>query len=529
MNVPRPITTSAAIFFLLILLAIPAACAGEVTLSTPQSGYYVPVGEEAVIPLTIVSTYDHDITGTLKQSKVLVNPATTGSQAATLQSRDFSAFTEPRTVSLAVGKSDVAADYLLTITFVYQENGERSSTLGEIGIHFVTAIGDTPKKQEKLVSTDSANPDAGTSSPGSSESSSSAENPAEISPSEELQNNQMSQDTSALRNQLAGETNESGNKENELLGYIRADPIVASLDHLLAGAGFTPDKTDITLVSNRSGSFLLTYSSGEKTAGIRGTLVDTHALFAEVSSDAAIPLPEALLNNITYQEYGSRVGQKGFVRNETRINVTPGRETVDITYADSRNRFIRLKAALMNGTVVSVEGQSPDDPPAFLVPVVALASVILISVGIWYLAKIRPKDIPDPREPLPGQEPGKSPREAARHLLDEAESEAARGTWPEAYRKAGRALRIYLSHEISRGDELTCGEVERLIGSREGDSEEIRGILERCRSVGFAKSRPDPGEFKEIIRYSRTLLNGDSSRLENPDSERHVPNLKKGK
>src|SRR5271169_5175021 len=63
-----------AVLLLVVFFFTTAVSAAEVTLSTPRSEYYVPTGEEAVIPLTIVSTYDHDITGTLKQSIVLVNP-----------------------------------------------------------------------------------------------------------------------------------------------------------------------------------------------------------------------------------------------------------------------------------------------------------------------------------------------------------------------------------------------------------------------------------------------------------------------
>ncbi|MEN6611273.1 MAG: hypothetical protein ABFC24_10550 [Methanoregulaceae archaeon] len=517
MKASHPLITSVMIFILLVFLGISAACAGEVTLSTPQSEYYVLAGEEAVIPLTIASTYDHDISGTLKQSTLLVNSGTAGFHAATLQSRAFSAFTETRTVSLPVVKSDVPADYLLTISFMYQEGGERTSTLGEIGIHFVTSIENTPGKQKTLIGTDTANPAAGISSGGSTAP---TENPATTDPSAELQNNQMSQDTSALRDQLAGEKNESDNKENDLLEYIRADPIIVSLDHSLTGAGFTPDKTDITPVSNRSGSFLLTYSSGAKTAAIKGSLVDTRVLFAEESSDASIPLPESLLNNTTYQEYDTRALQKGFIRNQTRINVTPGGETVDITYTDSRNRFIHLKAVLQNGTVATVEGENPDDLLASLIPVIALVSVVLISTGIWYLARIRSKDLPLRSKPVPGPEPGKSPREVARHLLDEAESDAARGTWPEAYRKTGRALRIYLSHEISQGNELTSGEVERLIRTYAGNTGKVRWLLDRCRSVGFAKDSPEPGEFDDMIRYTRTLLKEDFNGIGDPDSKR---------
>ena len=118
----------------------------------------------------------------------------------------------------------------------------------------------------------------------------------------------------------------------------------------------------------------------------------------------------------------------------------------------------------------------------------------------------------------------RAPREVASELLDEAERDAARGRWPEACRKTGRAIRIVLSHEIGHGEELTGGELERLIGTSAvnsaGDTEKIRGILDRCRIVGFAKDTPGPGEFREMMQYSRTLMNEGFSRVDRPDLKR---------
>ncbi|MFA6364667.1 hypothetical protein [Methanoregula sp.] len=503
----RQLKFFAAMLFIVVIFCISAASAGEVTLSTPQSGYYVLAGEEAVIPVTIVSTYDHDITGTLKQTEIPVNSGNTGSRVASVQTRAFSAFTEQRTVSLPVGRSDMPADYLVTISFDYPESGRRSSTLDGIIVHFVTSIEDAPKNQESLVSSDTENPVSGTSSAGSAPS----EKPQAQSPETKLQNNQMSQDTSALRNQLAGKSNQSENEEkenveDELRGYIVADPLIASINRSLTGAGFALGKTDVSPVSNSSGSFLQTYSSGTKNAIITGTVLGTHVVSAEESSYNPIPLPDALLKNATYFEYGSRIAEKGFIYNQTRINVTPGRQTVALTYVNSQSRMIHVTAVLQNGTVVSVEGDNPDDPLAFAGPAIALACVLLISAGIWYLARIRPKEIHILHAEIPEPEPAESTREIALRLLDEAERDAARGAWPEAYRKTGRALRIFLSHEISRGDELTSRELEQLMGTSSGNTDTIREILNRCLYVGFAKDTPKPGELQQMIGYSRNLL-----------------------
>jgi hypothetical protein len=321
----------------------------------------------------------------------------------------------------------------------------------------------------------------------------------------------MAQDSSALRQQMAEESNRSEAGEAELLGYILADPLFASRDRSLAEAGFSRNRTGITPATNRSAGFLFTYSSGPKTAVIGGALRDTRVLFAEESSDGPLPLPETLAANTTYREYVNRTAEYGFLPGETRINATAGRETVDLRFTGARNRQLRLHAELVNGTVVGVSGESPDDPLAAAAPLIGLVSVILISAGIWYLARFRR---PDPSAADPVQEPAScmTPRELASGILDEAERDAARGDWPEAYRKTGRAIRLVLSHEHGRGEELTTGELEQLIGPAGGDAEKIRAILDRCRTVGFAKDTPQPGEFPDMIAFSRALVAGSPPR-----------------
>ena len=277
----------AAILILILIPGIPAASAGEVTLSTPQGSYYFPAGGEGAIPLTLASTYGQDITGNLQQSMTRLDPGTNGSHDTIVRSRAFSAFTEERTVALPVGRSDVPADYLLTIVFRYNEDGARTATLGGIRVHFVTSMEGTQDGGGTLTGSDTADPVAGTPPAGAAP----ARNPPAQSPAAALQNTQMMQDTSALRNQMAEESNRSELEGNELLGFVMADPLVVARARSLAGAGFALNDTGVTPASSRSGSFVLTYASGPKTAAIRGAVREARVLFAEESSDVPVPLP----------------------------------------------------------------------------------------------------------------------------------------------------------------------------------------------------------------------------------------------
>jgi hypothetical protein len=491
------------LFLFLVLFCIPTAGAAEVTLSIPQSEYYFLTGDEAIIPLTLVSTCDHDITGTLKQ---VITPVMPEPASPSIHERTFAAFTDERTVSLSVLRSNVPADYRLMLMFSYPEAGGRVSTLGEIGIHFVTSMEENAAGHHPLVSTDSANPQV-MSTPGSP----SEENPDEHTPDSKLQNNQISQDTTALKNQLANESNQSARDLSELEGYLMADPLMVPLVQSLTGAGFTLEKTDITPVSDTSGTFLLTYSSGTMKAQIKGVVQETHVLFAEESSGSPVPLPDALGENETYHEYGSRIADMQFLRDVSRINVTPGQSAVELTYSNPQNRILHVKAIIETGRVTDIETDNPDDLLPQVMPALALISAILISAGIWYLARHRMVEQPDSEEQPVIAEPVKNSREIADLLLDEAEEDARQGSYPDAYRKTGRALRLFFAHESGNNYELTTSDVEQFIGSCTGNPRKITMILDRCRSVGFAKGTPEPGEIREMIRYSRSLLHAELS------------------
>ncbi len=507
-----PLNSWCAILFLVVLSIVvtPVACA-EVLLSTPQSDYYSITGEEVMIPLSISSSYGHDITGTLQLSMVPVNPTASagGSSGASLQSRTFSAFTEERTVRISAGSSDNPADYALTITFRYNvDGGGRVATLGDIDVHFVTSLENVPANNESIRSTDSNDTTALVTSSGAPPE----ENPGDRDPGSAIRNSQLPQDTSVLREQMTDKGNRSDALKEELLAYILTDPLVASLSGPLSGDGFAITETEVDPLTNRSGSFEITYVSGAKNAMIRGSVADARVLFAEESARVPIPLPGALESNNTFRDYVSTISGRGFVHNQTRINVTASSETVDLGYAGAGSRILHLKATVVNGTVVAIEGNNPDDPLYYVIPAIGILLVILISAGIWYLAWLRQKTFPPGTLTADRPETPETYRQIALAIVTGAESDAAGGRWPEAYRKIGRALRVFLSHEIGSGEELTTGELERLIGPSTGDPETIRGLLERSVSVGFAKDRPDPEEFREIVRSVRTLMGRETDR-----------------
>ncbi len=482
---------------LFILVLAPAVSAADITLSTPKSEYFFLAGDEAMIPLTIASTYGHDVTGTLKLAMVPVLGAARAGNAS-VRIREFSAFTDARTVTVPAGRSGAPGHFLLSVTFSYAEGGPRVTTLGEISIHFVTAPEDAGSGGRQLTGMDIPDPSAA-APPGPSP----AGTPAGKGPDASLQANQMPQDASALREQMIQESNRSRKEEDTLSQYIFSDPLVAPLNQSLAAAGFNLENTVLTPESATSGNFILYYRSGIKGATISGSLQDTHVRSAVASSKGLLPLPDALRENATFRAYETLVAARGFFTSESLLNLTPGRTDIDLTFTGPGDRRVRLHAEVVNGTVTIVQGENPDNPLAFLAPFTTILLVVLLSAGVWFFARHRPDCGTIPPDPTP--QPTENPGTIAIHLLDRAEEDAARGAYPEAYRKTGRALRVVLSHEIADGDEMTAGELEPFLGAMPERGRMIRRILDRSRTVGFGKDVPDEAELRGMILEVREL------------------------
>lgn len=501
--------------FLTVFFCCQLASAAGVSLATPQSDYYALTGTNAIIPLTIASEYSHDVTGTLQETIVPVI-GTNGMNGTTIRTRSFSAFTDPRVVSLNAGTSASPGDYLYSVRFTYDENGQRIATLGPVRIHFLTDLDNIGPSGDIQMSVDM--PESG----GTSGNQQPQETPSPQSSASTLQNSQMSQDTSTLKQQLAQEQNESRSREVELEQYLSADPIFLLLNQSLTRSGYSPGAPDITPVSNVSGRFLIRYSSVRGSASIRGYLENTSVQYAEISSEDSIPLPEILLANKTHQEYGCLVAGNGFALSETRINATSDGITVDLTFSNGKGKYIHEKASLANETVISFETDSPDDPFSLLATAAAAIVVLALCTGIYLMAKSRPPVLLKPSYGLPAAPD--IPRETASRLLDEAEAALGRGTLQEGYRLTGRALRVFLSRDAGAGDELTSGEAGKLAEQFPEHAGQLRDAMERCSIVAFAKGNPDTGELRDLICFSRSLMSVNQDLSKQPEPSPTINN-----
>jgi len=485
-------------FVLLCLIVLPCS-AGQVTILSPQKEYYFLTGEEAALPLTLNNSYDRDITGVLRFSTVAEKE---GSNATvTLQEKTFTLFTGQRSYFLPAGRSATPRTLRGDIIFLYPDNGGRRASLENIIIHFVNTTKEIRADPDPHESTDMPDPSAG--SPGLSVSGGTAP-PAD--PLQKVRNNQPGQDITGLQQQLQQEDAASLRQKKAFLALLLQDSVIAAINRTLGQDGFDLTGTEVSPDTNVSGNFSLAYEKQGRPAVLRGSVESGSLRFADESSQSPIPLPAPLSGNATFRSYERELAGSGFALNTSLVHYTPGSVLVNLSYADAGSRFTYLKAAIVNGTITGIDRETPDPFPALLAPFLSVVLVCLLFAGIIYLGRRLPRPAPpEPENPCPGEtRPGC--RTLAEMMLIQAGVMAKSGLWPDAYARAGRALRVILSHRLGDGREITNEEVLRMFSLPGAGNDRAGEILGRCSMVAFAKGTPDPEEFRGILEFIRDLL-----------------------
>jgi hypothetical protein len=142
----------------IFLVSFQAVYAQDILFSTDQTEYYYKIGEEAIIPIEINSTYGKQISGMLQYtitqqiSQGNVQFSNSNTEAKSLVINE-----ENQKISLDLGTSDTPSILTLNLNFNYNENGDRTVSLGPIIVHFVPDASQKNNQQNKTQSSSQPN------------------------------------------------------------------------------------------------------------------------------------------------------------------------------------------------------------------------------------------------------------------------------------------------------------------------------------------------------------------------------------
>ncbi|HET7643254.1 MAG TPA: hypothetical protein VFK40_07085, partial [Nitrososphaeraceae archaeon] len=138
---------------LVFLFSLQYVYAQDILFSTDQKEYYFKIGDEAIIPIEINSTYGNQISGILQYSITQqINQGNVQFSNSNSESKSLIINEGNQKISLDLGTSDSPSNLIMNLNFDYNENGDRTVPLGPITIHFVTNDSQKNNQQNKIQS-----------------------------------------------------------------------------------------------------------------------------------------------------------------------------------------------------------------------------------------------------------------------------------------------------------------------------------------------------------------------------------------
>ncbi|RMF07256.1 hypothetical protein D6764_00180, partial [Candidatus Woesearchaeota archaeon] len=298
-----------ALFFSLLLLLtyLAAASSGTITLSFNSSDYYFPVGQEAVVVLNSNNTYGMPVSGMLSYT---VNQefhqggfsyVSSNTRSATMNIPQDSS-----EIPLSFGSSDSPAELKVKFDFSYNdEEGAKVVDLPEITIHFIQTNQNQQNQNQQPQSRNQQQSQQqqsqqvkAESKPASQTQGGQRQNPAQsaqsmlqqmfnqafqnqpaMQPSQQnsmssrLQNNQLNQDSSALKRQMEQELRKRQEMIDNFARQVAQNRDFASEHQNLLRQGYNLTDGSFNPSSNNTGSFELSYQNENgQTAKITGKM-----------------------------------------------------------------------------------------------------------------------------------------------------------------------------------------------------------------------------------------------------------------
>lgn len=512
---------------LILLLAISAvlvfpAAAAEITFSADLSEYYFPLGATATVPITVTSTFDHDIDGTI-QFTTTEQLQNSGTVMYSTKNRVYSDTVSPGTTQIGLdgGTSNVEKSLKVQIVYDYTDITPVQVTMPEIVIHFVSQVPQQTGQQNPVTST--SGPGTGNVPSGSSvqivQQTVSAQQQAgrDGTLQQALTNSQQAQDTNALKEQLQREAQKAQQDKASFEEALGDDPLLSSVNETLAADGFTRQSLSSNPSSGTSGSFAMEYQNAAgESVSIGGSMENGKVPSVKEQSKAPVNVTAPLASNATYQAMAQQLQNKGFRRNSTALDLSESGATANLTFQDPQGKQAFINATTSNGNVTQISLETEKEAPFDYLPVLAgivIGAIALVAAWVLY-RKLRNRPVP-PRPKAASEDLYEEPfdhRDAARKLLAQAEAAYRNGAPAAACGFAGQALRLFLACENGVRRELTNTELVALLLSRGSDTSRVSEVLSSCADVEFARGSLEEGEFSRITAYIRDIIDRTQAR-----------------
>ena len=532
--------------FLVFLFSFQYVYAQDILFSTDQTEYFFKIGDNAIIPIEINNSYGNKVSGILQYSITQqINQGNVQFSNSNSEAKSLIINEGNQKISLDLGTSDSPSNLIMNLNFDYNENGDRTVPLGPITIHFVTNDSQKNNQQNQIQSssqpkTQSQQQDLFSQQEQQMEQSlndlfdnqqdlfSQQEQQMEQSlnellqnqqtpsqnPQQRLQNNQLSQDSNALKQQLQKQVQQQEQIKKEFEKRLLSDNDFLNKHQKLLENGYNITDDILNPVSNDTGSFDIKYNNTDgKWASLQGNM--KNGTITDLKQQTQVQqekILEKLKQNTLFQQFHNQLVTKGFSQNDINFqeNENENKTNIILQYENQKNDTAKITANFMNDeiTQVTLEDDSSNSPNLFwlVILVIFIVSAIFAYFIIKKYLKKKTFTLND-SSPISKSE-SFEPIKESKKLISQAQRHHEKGEYKEAFGTAGKAIRLFLSYDTGLQREVTSEELIRLIQKNNNyPINDIRDSLKITDLVEFAKYSANENDFKKIILLFNELSN----------------------
>lgn len=498
---------------LLFMLAVPLVSAKDITLSLDQSEYYFKTGEDAIINLESENTYNEQINGmlsyTITQS---MNQGNFQYSSSNTKSTSFSVEKGERQVPISFGTSDAPMTLDIGLQFSYTKDESRIVNLDNIKINFVS---DESQKNNQENQVSSSSQEASQSSQQQNDPFAQQEQRMQQmmdqmfgkeqqqqppSAEQRLQNNQLSQDSSALKQQMAKQIQEQQQMKEEFQKELAQNQEFQKEHQKLLNQGYNLTNANFNPSSNNTGDFELQYQkpNGEQ-ASLQGQMNNGDMQnLQKNTAESRQQILDKLQENKQFQEYQKQLQEQGYSQQDMQLSQEQNQTNVQLNYMNHNNETASITAEIINNTVENVELKNGGKEKKNYWWIISILILIALVVYFAY-KKYRKKPEPEPIVERKIEKPYDYKIESLK-LLEKSKKQFASKEYKDAYGTAGQALRLFLSYENKLNKEITNDEIIDYLRNHKKSYKEIKECFDLCSLVEFAKYEANKKDYDKIVK-----------------------------
>jgi len=501
-----------AIIVLFMFLFSFSANSEDISMKLNSSEYYFLVNQNAVIPLELNNTYDYLIDGTLTYSisQQIIQSGFQYSNSNTQQS-SFSVSQGNSIVNLDFGTSENPSTMDISLSFNFVTNESKVVSLDNIKIHFVQ---DESQKQQNSQSQQSTSQTTSNSqqqsqnnqnnqNPQNSQQSQQPSNSQMQQQQQKLQNNQLSADSNALKEEIKKQYDEQQKMKDEFQKELSKNSEFQKQHQEMLSQGYNMTSGDVNPTSNNTGDFNLNYEKNTETANLKGNMIN--GLMQDIqktTSEDTKKIMDQLRNNTDFQKYDQTLKKQGFNSTSPKISKQENQTNVEIEYKNKLNETAKILSTIEDEEIKTVELELEHSKNWLWY---IFIFIILCISGYLISKKLKKNKLELEEIPKKIEKPIDF-RKQAKKMIQEAKDLFYTNEKKEAYARASLAIRFYYRFKLETKKDITGFELVKLLKSKKINYTETQTCLNLCGLVEFAKYTPNKKDFDKIIDIAENIV-----------------------